>query len=430
MFDIAKNAWKIKDLRKKILYTLIILVLYRLGAAIPVPFIDGNALQGLFNSGQGFFGDPTGMFNFLNIMAGGALSKASIFAMSIGPYITASIVMQLLTVAIPALERLQKEGEDGRKKIAQITRYVTIALGLIEGFAYYTVIANQEEIVMNQYNNWFGIIVIVLSFGAGTALIMWMGEKINEKGIGNGISMILFASIVSRGPGLVGYLYQTGIVGKQYYIIPVVLIISVLLIGFIVMLNESERRIPIQYAKRVVGRKMYGGQSTHLPLKVTMTGVLPIIFASSFVALPAQIAKFFPNSGFASFIAKHFGFSSWPYAVLYFILIIFFNYFYVSIQYNPVEIANNLQKNGGTILGIRSGKPTSDFIKRVLYRVSLIGAMALALIAVLPILIQMFTSIQISLGGTSILIIVGVVLETLKQLESQMLMRHYKGFMD
>ncbi|MEG0770669.1 MAG: preprotein translocase subunit SecY [Clostridia bacterium] len=428
MFEVARNAFKVSDLRRKILYTILIIVLFRLGSAIPVPFIDATGLAGLFAAQDGVLGQG-GMFNFLNIMAGGALSKASIFAMSIGPYITASIVMQLLSYAIPPLERLQKEGEEGRKKIAQITRYVTIVLGLVEGFGFYSILANEQGIV-KYHGNWFATIVIVLCFGAGTAIIMWLGEKINEVGIGNGISIILFASIVSRGPQMVLYVWEALVKQNLYWLAAVVIIVAVALIVSIVVMNDAERRVPIQYAKRVVGRKMYGGQNTHLPLKVTMTGVLPIIFASSFVMLPATISAFFPNSGFANFITKYFGYTSIPYAIIYFVLIIAFNYFYVSMQYNPVEMSNNIKQNGGFIPGIRPGKPTSDFISKILNKVSLIGALFLGLIAVLPIFMNNVLNINIALGGTSILIVVGVVLETMKQLESQMLMRHYKGFLE
>ena len=431
MFQAAINAWKIADLRKKILFTLFIVIIYRLGTAIPVPFIDADALKAIFNSTTGLASDGS-MFNFLNIMAGGALEKATIFALAINPYITASIVIQLLTVAIPALERLQKEGEEGRKKLNQITRIVTVALGLIEGYGYYAVLLNSADdldttVISNPH--WFKTLVIVMTFTAGSAVVMWLGEKINENGIGNGISIILFFSIVSRGPDMVLYLWQNVNLSK-FWMVPFVVIVFLALIVSIVIMNDAERRIPVQYAKRVVGRKMYGGQSTHLPIKVTMTGVLPIIFASSFVMLPTTIAQFFPDSGFAKFMTNYFSYDTIPYAVIYFLLILFFNYFYVSIQYNPIEIANNIKKNGGFVPGIRPGKPTSDFIQKVLSKITLIGAMFLGMIAILPILLSMGMSINISIGGTSILIIVGVILETLKQIESQMMMRHYKGFLE
>jgi preprotein translocase subunit SecY len=335
--------------------------------------------------------------------------------------------MQLLTVAIPALERMQKEGDTGRKKIQQIVRYVTVVLGLIQGFGYYTLLASQNAV---STKNWFTALVITMCFTAGTALIMWLGEQINERGIGNGISIILFFSIVSRGPELINYIYQGIIKVGHYWLVPIVVIVAVALVVFIIIMSNAERRIPVQYAKRVVGRKMYGGQSTHLPLKVSMTGVLPIIFASSFVLIPSTIAQFFPNSGFANWVTKYFGYTSLAYGILYFFLIIAFNYFYVAMQYNPIEMANNIKKNGGFIPGLRPGKPTSDFISKVLGKITLVGAIFLGLIAVLPILLAVIFKINIALGGTSILIIVGVVLETLKVLESQMLMRHYKGFLE
>lgn len=438
MFEAAVNAWKIADLRKKILFTLFIVIIFRLGSAITVPFIDAAAIKEIF---KGSLGNEGNVFSFLNIMAGGALEKASILALAISPYITASIVIQLLTVAIPALERMQKEGEEGRKKLNQITRIVTVVLGLIEGYGYYKVLLNSAGSMQNLKTpvitnpHWFKTLVIVMTFTAGSAVVMWLGEKINENGIGNGISIILFFSIVSRGPDIVGYLWSSIKLGR-IWLVPFVVLIFAVIIVFIVIMNDSERRIPVQYAKRVVGRKMYGGQSTHLPIKVTMTGVLPIIFASSFTMLPTTIAGFFPNWGFSKFITAHFSYTTWPYAVIYFLLILFFNYFYVSIQYNPIEIANNIKKNGGFVPGIRPGKPTSDFIHRVLSKTTLIGALFLGFIAILPILLSIgfdkLLNIQFNLaiGGTSILIVVGVILETLKQIESQMLMRHYKGFLE
>jgi len=433
VFQAAVNAWKIADLRKKILFTLLIIVIYRLGSAIPVPFIEADAMKLIFAVDSGSLGSGNSMFSFLNIMAGGSLEKATIFALAISPYITASIVIQLLTVAIPALERMQKEGEEGRKKLAQITRYTTVVLALIEGYGYYSVLLHSAKdlgttVIANPH--WFKTLIIVLTFTAGSSIVMWLGEKINENGIGNGISIILFFSIVSRGPSVIAYMYSYGVELGQYWVIPLVLVVFLALIVFIIIMNDAERRIPIQYAKRVVGRKMYGGQNTHLPIKVTMTGVLPIIFASSFCMLPTTIAQFFPNSGFANFMTKYFSYTTWPYAVVYFLLILFFNYFYVTIQYNPIEIANNVKKNGGFIPGIRPGKPTSDFISKVLSKTTLLGALFLGFIAILPILISMGLKVNIALGGTSILIIVGVILETLKQIESQMLMRHYKGFLE
>lgn len=424
MFESAINAWKIIDLRKKILYTLFIIVLFRLGSFIPVPFLNSDAIFKLFNPTDATGQANNGALDFLNIMSGGAMERASIFAMSISPYINASIIMQLLTVAIPALEKMQKEGDEGRKKIQQIVRYVTVLLGLIQGFGFYTILASQN-LVMKQH--WFIALVITISFTAGTALIMWLGEQINERGIGNGISIILFFSIISRGPDIVNFITNS-IKGGQFVIVPILIIASIALIVFIVIMSNAERRLPVQYAKRVVGRKMYGGQSTHLPLKLSMTGVLPIIFASSFVLIPSTIARFIPS--ISATVDKWFGYKSAIYAVIYFFLIIAFNYFYVAMQYNPIEMANNIKKNGGFIPGIRPGKPTSDFIAKVLGKITLIGALYLGLVAVLPIFTSYFTNTNLAIGGTSILIVVGVILETLKTLESQMLMRHYKGFLE
>ncbi len=424
MFESAINAWKIIDLRKKILYTLFIIVLFRLGSFIPVPFLNADAIFTLFNPSDASGQVNNGALDFLNIMSGGAMERASIFAMSISPYINASIIMQLLTVAIPALERMQKEGDEGRKKIQQIVRYVTVLLGLIQGFGFYTILASQNLIMKR---HWFSALVITISFTAGTALIMWLGEQINERGIGNGISIILFFSIISRGPDIVNFIVLQ-FRGGNYFITPILIIASVALIVFIVIMSNAERRLPVQYAKRVVGRKMYGGQSTHLPLKLSMTGVLPIIFASSFVLIPSTIARFIPS--ISEIVDKWFGYKSAIYALVYFFLIIAFNYFYVAMQYNPIEMANNIKKNGGFIPGIRPGKPTSDFISKVLGKITLIGALYLGLVAVLPIITSIFTNTNLAIGGTSILIVVGVILETLKTLESQMLMRHYKGFLE
>lgn len=426
MFEAFRNAWKIQDLRKKIIYTVFIIILFRLGSTIPVPFLDPEAIKQLFNPDQ-----TNELVRLLDYYSGGAMSRASIFAMSISPYITASIIMQLLTIAIPALERMQKEGDDGRKKIQQISRYLTVALGLIQGFGFYNILQS-FDVVRNA--SFFTMVAITLSFTAGTAIVMWLGEKINEKGIGNGISMILFASIVSRGGDVIdwirGALTQATV--RDVITVIAVLIISIIMIAAVVMINDAERRLPVQYAKRVVGRKMYGGQSTHLPIKVSMTGVMPIIFAQSIVYMPTIIAGFIPNQNnwFVKFVKNYLGTTSAIYIILYFVLIIAFNYFYIYISYNPVEIANNLQKNGGFIPGIRPGEPTTMFIQKVLNRVTLLGALFLAVIAVLPIILSATFALNFALGGTTILIVVGVILETSKQLESQMLMRHYKGFLE
>ncbi|HZJ77371.1 MAG TPA: preprotein translocase subunit SecY [Clostridia bacterium] len=446
------NAWKIPDLRKKLLFTAFIILVFRIGSAIPVPFVDiieGGIVQG---AAEGTF------MEYLSLMTGSAFNYGTIFAMSITPYINASIIMQLLTVAIPALERLQKEGEEGRKKIAAITRYVTIGLGLMQSTAYYMYLRNQNFLATNSNGvayagGWafFQAIVIVFAFTAGTALIMWLGEQINDKGIGNGISIILFAGIVSRIPSLVAQLYSPDIsVGylmrhEAFYILsPLVGVILLLMVVYIVWMDNAERRLPVQYAKRVVGRKMYGGQNTHIPIKVNMTGVLPIIFASSILSLPPTVQMFVDvaegsrwNSFFSIFSSQH-----WAYIIIYFFLIIGFAYFYSSIQYNPIDMANNIRRNGGAIPGLRPDRTTSDYIAKVLSRITLLGALMLSVVALFPIIFSQVTTLiltkgiglesgmNIALGGTSIIIMVGVALETVKQLESQMMMRHYKGFLD
>ena len=418
-----RNAWKIDDLRKKILFTLVIILLYRLGNAVPVPYVDIDALGQYFNQMQNT------VLGLLNVMSGGAFSNATIFALSIQPYINASIIIQLLTIAIPALERMSKEeGEEGKKKIASITRYTTVAIGLIQGFAYYYMIMKSGFLTADGSGIWAAI-VIILTFTSGSALIMWLGEQITEFGIGNGISIILFASIISRFPTSLYQMVTNAVNGTVAWWIDILLLLGALaMIVLIVLINDSERRIPVQYAKRVVGRKMYGGQSTHLPMKVNMSGVLPIIFAQSIASLPATIAAFTGHSDSAWAST-----TSIPYAIIYFLLIIFFAYFYSTIQFNPVEVANNLKKNGGYIPGFRPGKPTSEFIKKVLNKITLFGAIYLGIIAVVPILISHFSTTAdlsgISLGGTSIIIVVGVALETVRALEAQLLMRNYKGFL-
>ncbi len=423
MLQTMRNAWKIDDLRKKILFTLVIILLYRLGNAVPVPYVDIDALGQYFNQMQNT------VLGLLNVMSGGAFSNATIFALSIQPYINASIIIQLLTIAIPALERMSKEeGEEGKKKIASITRYTTVAIGLIQGFAYYWMIMKSGFLTADGSGIWAAI-VIILTFTSGSALIMWLGEQITEFGIGNGISIILFASIVSRFPTSLYQMVTNAVNGTVAWWIDILLLIGALaMIVLIVLINDSERRIPVQYAKRVVGRKMYGGQSTHLPMKVNMSGVLPIIFAQSIASLPATIAAFTGHSDSAWAST-----TSIPYAIIYFLLIIFFAYFYSTIQFNPVEVANNLKKNGGYIPGFRPGKPTSEFIKKVLNKITLFGAIYLGIIAVVPILISHFSTAAdlsgISLGGTSIIIVVGVALETVRALEAQLLMRNYKGFL-
>ena len=440
MFKTIRNAWKIPDLRKKILFTLLIIVIFRFGSVIPVPFLDVESLRQLMETVNG---DGGGMLSYLNMLTGGAFSQATLFAMGVTPYINASIIIQLLTVAIPPLERVSKEGEEGRKKLAAITRYSTVVLGLIQGTAYYFYLKNSDITLFNNgFSMVFSAIVIIAVFTAGTALLMWLGEQINEKGIGNGISILLFAGIIARMPTTIGQLgsYLNAAAsdptnyGKFYFLVPLFVIIFLVVIWVIVFMNDSERRIPVQYAKRVVGRKMYGGQSSHIPIKVGMSGVLPIIFASSILSIPSTIEFFMGykvQQGFWKGFFDAFSTTGWLYSVLYFILIILFAYFYIMIQYNPVEMANNLRQNNGTIPGIRPGRPTSDFIAKILSRITLIGALFLAFIALLPIIYSNITGMHgLMLGGTSIIILVGVALETTKQIESQMMMRHYKGFLD
>ncbi len=446
MFKTIKNAWSIPDLRRKILFTLLIIVVFRIGSVITVPFLDTKVLA----AAMGGISEGNTMLAYINTLSGGAFSNATLFAMGITPYINSSIIMQLLCVAIPPLERMAKEGEAGRRKIGTITRYVTVGLGLIQGTAYYFYLKNttpQSGDYMGQhitmYNEgfsmWFTAIVIILVFTAGTAIMMWLGEQINNHGIGNGISILLFAGIVAQLPQTISILKQYWDLGSKgqtqfYALVPLWVVIFVAVIWIITFMQDSERRIPIQYAKRVVGRKMYGGQSSHLPIKVALGGVLPIIFASSILSIPGTINLFLgiqPGDGFWGAFFDAFNTSGWLYMVLYFILIIMFAYFYTTIQYNPIEMANNLKSNNGTVPGIRPGAPTADYIRNILSRITLIGALFLAVIALLPHIYGALTGMgQMSIGGTSIIILVGVALETVKQLESQMMMRHYKGFLD
>lgn len=447
MFKTLANAWKIPELRKKILFTIFIVVIFRVGANIPVPFIDIPS-TGLIDASSG-----TTFLNYLSMMTGDAFNYGTIFALSITPYINSSIIIQLLTVAIPALERLSKEGEEGRKKIATITRYVTIGLGILQSVAYFIYLNAKGYVLFTDAGTFakiFQAVVIISVLTAGTALVMWLGEQINDKGIGNGISIILFAGIVSRIPTEMSSLFSTNPQvgsyfsrgGVYYFLAPFVLVCYVLMVAYIVWMDNAERRIPVQYAKRVVGRKMYGGQSTHIPIKVNMSGVMPIIFASSILSIPPTIQMFVASKiEEGSFWEKFFGWfdtKSVVYGVLYFLLIIFFAYFYAAIQYNPVEMANNIRKNSGMIPGIRPGKPTSDYIGKIISRIILLGALLLSVVALFPTVFSQITSLvlandggmNISLGGTSIIILVGVALETVQQLESQMMLRHYKGFLD
>ena len=440
MFQTLRNAWKIEDLRKKMLFTVFIILIFRIGSAVTVPFVDGAALRDAMG----------GASNYLMMMSGGGFSTGSIFALSITPYINASIIIQLLTVAIPYLENLAKDGEAGRKKLGQITRYTTVILGLILAVAYYLLARNRGALVTEAktgFGAWFAAIVIILCFTAGSALMMWLGEQINEKGIGNGISILLFAGILSSIPNAAAYLwayfYDWGVKALQAgdssglgWMLKAILVIILFLamVAFIVFMGDAERRIPVQYAKKVVGRKMYGGQNTYIPIKVNMSGVMPIILAVSILGLPGIISSFMrnvPTTGFWGWFFSAFREDSWLYIILYFLMIIGFAFFYVTIQYNPIEMANNLRKNGGAIPGQRPGKSTSDYIKRVLNKVTFIGALFLGVIALFPSLFGKFSGVQgLTIGGTSMMIVVGVALETVQQIESQMMMRHYKGFLD
>ena len=431
MFETLRNAWKIEDLRKKLIYTMLILLVVRIGSAIPVPFIDPTFLKEMV-SGTG------NLLGYLDMLTGGAFSNATLLALSISPYITASIVIQLLTVAIPALERMAKEGPEGQERLKKITRYTTVALSLLQAVVYYNLFRNTAGAVAYTTGAAGGLVAvtIITAFTAGGMLVVWLGERIDEKGIGNGISLILFAGIVSRLPAAVGdyimLMIQQG--GIMWLWVPVIAIIFTLEVAFIVLMNNAERRIPVQYAKRVVGRKMYGGQSSFMPIKVNMSGVLPVIFASTFLSIPGTIGGFLNldpvEHPYWTTFFNMFSYRSLLYAVLYFLLIIGFNYFYIAIQYNPIEMANNLRKNSGAIPGIRPGKPTSDFITKVISKITLVGALMLAAIAILPIIITAVTGLNVALGGTSIIIIVGVALDTVRSLESQMMMRHYKGFLE
>ena len=457
MIQTIRNAWKIPELRKKLMFTIFALLIFRLGAAIPVPYINTEGLGTYLESQSGT------ILGLINAMSGSAFSMATIFALSIQPYINSSIIIQLLSVAIPALERLAKEGgEEGRKKIASITRFTTVGIALLQGFGYYSLIkANGLLATDGVADLWVGL-VIVLSFTAGSAFLMWLGEQITEFGIGNGISVILFAGIVSRVPYMLGSMIsgvqqwmnplteeQITLMGgteSMYYqawknttlhpaFVPVILVGVLALIVFIVFISNAERRIPVQYAKRMVGRKMYGGQSTHIPLKVNMSGVMPVIFAQSIASLPATIGAFagwtMETEGFGGGMMRIFDTSKPFYSIFYFLLIVGFSYFYSSMSFSPVEVANNLKKNGGFVPGFRPGKPTADFITKVLNKITMFGALYLAVIAIAPIITgNIFKISSLAIGGTSVIIVVGVALETVKALEAQMLMRHYKGFLE
>ena len=445
MIQTIKNAWKVPELRGKILFTVFALLIFRVGSAIPVPFIDTETLSDYIQSQSGT------IFGLLNVMSGDAFAQATVFALSIQPYINSSIIIQLLTIAIPALERLQKEGgEEGKKKLEAITRYATVAIAIIQAFGFYTFlrVGTGGGTLLTTDSIWAAF-VIIAAFVAGSAFLMWLGEQITEFGIGNGISIILFAGIVARGPGMVSTIYngvrawmanadpETAIVMHPVFV-PFVIIGMLLLVAFIVFITDAERRIPVQYAKRVVGRKMYGGQSSHIPIKVNMSGVLPIIFAQAIASIPATIGMFIPNKGAGwKAFEEIFSPTGLVYSVVYCLLIILFSYFYNTIQFNPVEVANNLKKNGGFIPGFRPGKPTSDFLSKVISRLTMFGAIYLGIVALLPTIVGNIMALfkssagsSLGIGGTSVIIVVGVALETVKALEAQLMMRHYKGFLE
>ena len=429
MIQTIRKAWGVPELRKKIVFTLLILLIFRIGNAIPVPYINTTLLGNYLDSMSGT------VLGLYNVMSGGAFAEATVFALGVQPYINSSIIIQLLTIAIPALERLARDGgEAGKKKIASITRYATVAIALLQGFGYYMICKNYN--ILEQQGIWPALVIIV-SFVAGSSFVMWLGEQVNEFGVGNGISIILFAGILSRVPNMVtmgaSYIRTKGSIG--YLWIALLIVGMLAMVVLIVHVNEAERRIPVQYAKRQVGRKMYGGQASTLPMKVNMSGVLPIIFAQSIAMIPSTIAAFCKQPEEGTF---WYGFlnaidtSSVVYMIFYFLMIIAFSYFYATIQFNPIEISNNLKKNGGFIPGFRPGKPTSDFITKALGKVTFVGAVFLGIVALVPLIVGAISTnlSNVALGGTSVIIVVGVALDTVKQMEAQMLMRHHKGFLE
>ena len=427
MIQTIRKAWGIPELRKKIVFTALILLIFRIGNAIPTPYVDTALLNNYIDQLS------TTVLGLYNVMSGGAFANATIFALGVQPYINSSIIIQLLTIAIPALERLARDGgEEGKKKIQSITRYATIAIAILQGWGYYMMMKNYGILTVS---NFWAALVIIVSFIAGSAFVMWMGEQITEFGIGNGISMILFAGILSRVPTMVGQMISGLRAGTLAWWMAALVIVGMLaLIVLITWVNGAERRITVQYAKRQVGRKMYGGQSSTLPMKVNMSGVLPIIFAQSIAMLPATIGAFFKTPSEGTFwygLLQAIDSKSVPYMLVYFLMIIGFSYFYSTIQFNPVEISNNLKKNGGFVPGFRPGKPTADFIRKVLNKITLFGAVYLGIVAILPLIIgRIVDNASLSIGGTSVIIVVGVALETVQALESQMLMRQYKGFLE
>ena len=431
MIQTVRKAWGIPELRKKILFTLLVLVIYRIGSAIAVPYVNTDMLEQYLDS------MGTTILGLYNVMSGGAFAQATVFAMGIQPYINSSIIIQLLTVAIPALERMQKEGgEEGKRKLQSITRYSTVAIALLQALGYYFIMKKNYNILTN--DSIWAALVIIVSFVAGSSFLMWLGEQCNEFGVGNGISMILFAGIISRVPAMASAVYSSVLSGNMHWLWAILAVVGVLLlVVLIVFVNDAERRIPVQYAKRQQGRKMYGGQSSSLPMKVNMSGVLPVIFAQSIASIPATIGAFLPAPAEGSFWAgllSAIDTKSVLYLVIYFLMIIGFSYFYATIQFNPIEISNNLKRNGGFIPGFRPGKPTSDFIARVLGKITLFGAIYLGIVAIVPLVADKFMNssagISLGIGGTSVIIVVGVALETVQALENQMVMRQYKGFLE
>ena len=433
MFQTFKNAWKIEDLRKRILFTAVILLLFRLGSAIPVPFVDVKLLSEELTANSGT------IFGFFDMMSGGSFTQASIFALGVSPYINSSIIVQLLQVIFPSLERLSREGEEGRRKLARITRYAAVVLSVLLGAMYYLLIRRSSALIYTEgFAGIFSAIVVVACFAAGAMVVLWLGEQIDAKGIGSGVSLIIFTGIVANMstviPTVISYFQFAKLFNqpKYYFLVPLVAVLFFGMFLLIIVSNAAERRIPVQYAKRVVGRKMYGGQNTHIPVKVNLSGVMPVIFASSLLSIPGTIRDManLKEGGFLDSFLGLFSTTSWGYAAFYALLIVAFNYFYVSIQYNPVQMANDLRKNSGAIPGIRPGQPTTMFIAKTINKITIIGALILVIIAVLPIVITKLTGISIALGGTSILIVVGVALEISQTLESYMLMRHHKGFLE
>ncbi|WP_407313848.1 preprotein translocase subunit SecY [Desulfosporosinus sp. SB140] len=426
IFDSLKNAWNVADLRKKIGYTLLMFLIFRIGAHIPIPYVNHDVLKNMLGSG--------GMFDFMDTLSGGSFKRLTVFALSITPYVTASIILQLLTIVVPSLERLAKEGDFGRKKITQYTRYGTVVLGFIQAFGLTYGIRGALNIPSTAWQ-WPTYLLVALVLTAGTAFLMWLGESITEKGIGNGISLIIFAGIVSRVPDAIKYLYSMLSVHEiNVFSIIGLAVIVVFIIAGVIYVQEGQRRVSVQYAKRVVGRRVYGGQSSHIPLKVNQAGVIPVIFAISLLAFPQTIATWMPTSGFASFVNTWFSMNgtlkSIPYMLVYGVLIIFFTYFYTAVTFNPVDVADNLKKYGGFIPGLRPGRPTAEYLSKILSRITLAGGIFLALIAILPTIVIGLTGLKnIYFGGTSLLIVVGVALETMKQIESQLMSRHYQGFM-